>query len=156
MPKILFVCLGNICRSPMAEFVMKELVARRGLSSRYTIASAGTYGGTAGDSVHPGTKQKLAEHGISCKGKVAQKVMRKDYQEYDWIIGMEERNLQAMRGIFSGDAEGKIKKLMDFTAKGGDIEDPWYSGDFESTWQDVNAGCEGLLDMLEKPAKRKR
>ena len=149
MPKILFVCLGNICRSPMAEYVMKDLVKKHGVANRYTIDSAGTYGPNAGDPVHPGTRKILAEHSVPCPPRKARTLGRNDHEEYDWIIGMEESNLHAIARIFHGRGHEKIRKLLDFTPKGGDIDDPWYTDDFESTWRDVQEGCQGLLRALE-------
>ena len=153
MVKILFVCHGNICRSPMAEFVMKDLVRRAGLETQFTIRSAATSSEELGNPVYPPARRKLAEHGISCGGKTASQLRREDYTEYDLLIGMDQANLRNMRRICGGDAEGKIRLLMDYTDRPGDVADPWYTGDFETTWQDVLDGCRGLLEHLVKKEK---
>ena len=145
MVKILFVCHGNICRSPMAEFVMKDLVKREGLEEEFSIASAATSTEEIGNSVYPPARRKLAEHGIGCAGKIARQMTRRDYQEYDWLIGMDTANLRNMRRICGGDPENKIHLLLDFTDRPGEVADPWYTGNFDATWRDVSEGCEGLL-----------
>ncbi len=149
MTRVLFVCMGNICRSPMAEFVLKDMVEKKGLADRFEIASAGTSAEELGNPVHRGTRAKLREHGIGCEGKTARLLTRSDYDRYDLLIGMEERNCRAMLKALGGDPEGKVRRLLDFTGHGKDIEDPWYTGDFEATWRDVKDGCEGLLRALE-------
>ncbi len=145
MKKILFVCHGNICRSPMAEFVMKDMVRQAGLQEQFYIESAATSTEEIGNEVYPPAKRKLAENGISCKGKTARQMTRSDYDRFDLLIGMDEWNLRNMHRICGGDPEGKIHKLLDFTARGGDVADPWYTGDFEATWRDVNEGCREIL-----------
>jgi len=145
MKKILFVCHGNICRSPMAEFVMKDMVRQAGLQDQFYIESAATSTEEIGNEVYPPAKRKLAENGISCKGKTARQMTRSDYDSFDLLIGMDEWNLRNMHRICGGDPEGKIHKLLDFTARGGDVADPWYTGDFEATWRDVNEGCREIL-----------
>ena len=150
MLKILFVCLGNICRSPMAEFVMKDLVAKEGLADRFEIASAATSNEEYGNPVYPPAQRKLAEHGISCKGKTARQMTAADYDEYDLLVGMDTSNLRNMQRICGGDRLGKISLLLDYTARPGSVADPWYTGDFEATWRDVNEGCAGLLRHLKK------
>ena len=149
MKKILFVCHGNICRSPMAEFVMKDLVEKAGLADRFHIESAATSTEEIGCEVYPPAKRKLAEHGISCKGKTARQMTRSDYNRFDLLIGMDSYNIRNMTRICGDDPEGKIKKLLDYTARGGDVADPWYTGDFEATWRDVSEGCERLLESLQ-------
>lgn len=149
MVKILFVCHGNICRSPMAEFVMKELVKKARLESQFQISSAATSTEEIGNPVYPPARRKLAEHGIGCSGKTARQITRADYDQYDLLIGMDSANLRNMRRICGGDPDGKIHVLMEYTDRPGDVADPWYTGDFESTWQDVLAGCSGLLELLE-------
>ena len=124
MTKVLFICHGNICRSPMAEFVMKDLVAKAGLSDKFEIASAATSTEEIGNPVYPPARRKLAEHGISCEGKTARQMTRRDYETYDYLIA------------------------MDHTRRPGDVADPWYTGDFEATWQDVLEGCTALLEEL--------
>ena len=149
MKKILFVCHGNICRSPMAEFVMKDLVQKAGLSDHFYIESAATSTEEIGNEVYPPAKRKLAEHGISCKGKKARQMTRSDYQRFDLLIGMDDWNIRNMTRIAGGDPEGKIHKLLDYTARKGDVADPWYTGDFDATWRDVTEGCRELLKSLE-------
>ena len=148
--KILFVCHGNICRSPMAEFIMKDLVEKAGKSEKYEIASAATSTEEIGNSVYPPARQKLAEHGISCKGKTARQITRADYSYYDLIIGMDTYNMRNMLRCFGGDDEGKVHKLMDFTSRKGDVADPWYTGNFDATWRDCLEGCTELLKRLEE------
>ena len=144
MKKILFVCHGNICRSPMAEFIMKDMVEKAGLQDEFYIESAATSTEEIGNEVYPPAKRKLAEHGISCKGKTARQMKRSDYERFDLIIGMDEWNIRNMTRICGGDPEGKIRKLLDYS----DVADPWYTGNFEATWQDVTEGCECLLKLL--------
>jgi protein-tyrosine phosphatase len=146
--KILFICHGNICRSPMAEFVMKQLVKNEGLEGQFEIASAATSTEEIGNPVYPPARRKLAEHGIGCEGKTARQMTRSDYQYYDYIIAMDRNNLRNLKRMFGEDTEHKISLLMDFTQRPGDVADPWYTGDFEATWQDVSEGCKGLLDYL--------
>ena len=145
MKKILFVCHGNICRSPMAEFVMKDLVRKAGLESQYHIESAATSTEELGNEVYPPAKRKLAEHSISCKGKTARQMTRNDYNRFDLLIGMDDWNIRNMQRICGGDPEGKIHKLLDYTYRTGNVADPWYTGDFEATWRDVLEGCQALL-----------
>ena len=146
--RILFVCHGNICRSPMAEFVMKDLVEKAGVAQQFLIESAATSTEEIGNSVYPPARRKLAEHGISCQGKTARQMTRLDYSRYNLLIGMDSWNIRNMRAISGGDPEGKIRMLMDYTNRPGDVADPWYTGDFEATWRDVLEGCEALLSQL--------
>ena len=146
--KILFVCLGNICRSPMAEFVMKDLVEKAGLQNQFYIESAATSTEEIGNEVYPPARRKLAEHGIGCKGKTARQMTRADYDRFDLLIGMDAWNIRNMNRICGDDPQGKIHQLMDYTNRPGDVADPWYTGDFETTWRDVLEGCEGLLASL--------
>ena len=148
MIKVLFVCHGNICRSPMAEFVMKHLVKEAGLSGRFEIASAATSTEELGNPVYPPARRKLLEHGIRCDGKRARQLTRADYQKYDVLIGMDHANIRNMHRICGGDPDGKMHMLLDYTARPGSVADPWYTGDFEATWRDVEAGCKGLLRAL--------
>lgn len=150
MIKILFVCHGNICRSPMAEFVMKDLVEKAGMKDRFHIESAATSTEEIGNPVYPPARRKLAEHGISCAGHAARQLTRKDYDQFDWLIGMDFANLRNMRRMCGGDEQEKIHLLMDYTHRPGEVADPWYTGNFEATWQDVREGCEGLLQYLTK------
>ena len=147
--RILFVCHGNICRSPMAEFVMKDLVKKAGLESHFFIESAATSTEEIGNDVYPPAKRKLAEHDISCKGKTARQMTRADYQRFDLLIGMDDWNIRNMTRIVGGDPESKIHKLLDYTTRRGDVADPWYTGDFEATWRDVEEGCKELLKSLK-------
>jgi protein-tyrosine phosphatase len=148
MIKILFVCHGNICRSPMAEFVTKNMVQRLGRSDEFEIASAATSTEELGNPVYPPARKKLAEHGIGCDGKIARQIKASDYNYYDLLIGMDEANLRSMERCFGGDPEGKIYSLLSFAGRSEAISDPWYTGDFEATWQDVNQGCTALLNRL--------
>lgn len=148
MTKILFICHGNICRSPMAEFVMKDLVKKAGMADQFRIASAATSTEEIGNPVYPPARRKLAEHGISCDGHAARQLTRQDYDAYDYLIGMDSANFRNMNRICGGDRDGKISLLMNHTSRPGSVADPWYSGDFEATWQDVLEGCQGLLKEL--------
>ena len=150
MYKILFVCHGNICRSPMAEFVMKDIVAKAGKSDEFVIASCATSTEEIGNPVHYGTKRKLAEVGISCDKKRAVQLTKSDYDRYDYLIGMDEWNIRNIKRITGGDPEGKIFKMMSFSGSSRDVADPWYTGDFEATWKDVTEGCQGLLEYILK------
>jgi len=141
MKSILFVCHGNICRSPMAEYVMKYLVEQAGLTNQYMIASAATSTEEIGNPVYPPARRKLAEHGIRCEGHAARQLTRADYSRFDLLIGMDQWNLRNMERICGGDPEGKIRPLL----YDKDVADPWYTGDFEATWQDVLKGCQSLL-----------
>ena len=149
MKKLLFVCHGNICRSPMAEFVMKALVQEQGLSYCYEIASAATSTEEIGNPVYPPAQQMLAAHGISCAGKTARQMTMQDYAYYDLLIGMDHANLRNMRRICGGDPDGKLHLLLDYTNRPGEVADPWYTDDFQATWEDVTEGCQGLLKTLE-------
>ena len=148
MTKILFVCLGNICRSPMAEMILRDMVRRRGLEAEFVIASAATSTEEIGNPVYPPARRMLAAHGIDCAGKRAVQLTRADYDRYDLLFGMEQRNVQRMRAICGGDPAGKIARLLDGTPRPRDIADPWYTGDFQSTWDDLLEGCTALLDRL--------
>ncbi len=152
MTRILFVCHGNICRSPMAEFVMKDLVNQTGLESCFTIASAATSTEEIGNPVYPPARRKLAEHGIRCDGHAARQLRKADYDRWDLLIGMDGANFRNMHRICGGDPAGKIHLLLDYTDRPGDVADPWYTGNFEATWRDVDNGCRGLLDALGYPA----
>lgn len=149
MIKILFVCHGNICRSPMAEFIMKDLVARAGLSDRFEIASAATSTEELGNEVYPPARRKLAEHGLGCEGKTARQMTRADYQHYDYLIAMDRMNLRNMRPFVGDDPQGKVSLLMSYAGQQREVADPWYTGDFETTWQDLNEGCRALLSTLQ-------
>ena len=149
MTKILFVCHGNICRSPMAEFVMKELVRRAGLEAEFEIHSAATSAEELGNPVYPPARRKLHEHNIDCTGKTARRITKDDYENFDLIVGMDNANMQNMGRVFGGDSEKKLSLLLDHAGREGQsVADPWYTGDFEATWQDVLSGCMGLLAKL--------
>ena len=148
MIKVLFICHGNICRSPMAEFIMKDMVKKAGLEAEIVVASAATSAEELGNPVHWGTRQKLAEVGISCKGKTARQMTKRDYQDYDLLIGMDRANIRNMMRIAGGDPDGKIHYLLEYAGKSRDIADPWYTGDFEATYRDVVEGCSALLETL--------
>ncbi len=153
MIKILFVCHGNICRSPMAEFVLKDMVQKEGIANEFYIASAATSTEEIGNPVHHGTRSKLAQVGISTTGKYAVQMKRSDYQEYDYIIGMDSWNYRNMLRIAGKDKEKKISLLLDYTEHPRDVADPWYTGDFEKTYEDVLAGCQGFLAFLRQQGK---
>ena len=148
MIKVLFCCHGNICRSPMAEFVMKDLVKKAGLEHEFSIASAATSTEEIGNPVYPPARRKLAEHGIGCAGHAARQLRRDDYDRWDYLIGMDSANLRNMHRICGGDPAGKISLLLDWTDHPGSVADPWYTGDFEATWQDVLEGCRNLLEQI--------
>ena len=154
MPKLLFVCHGNICRSPMAEFVMKNLVREAGVEGQFQIASAATSTEEIGNPVYPPARRELARHGISCEGKRSIRLKREDYGAYDLLLGMDQWNLRNMERMLGGDPEGKIHLLMDYSRHPGqEVADPWYTGDFETTYRDVLEGCEGLLSHLTQHQK---
>ena len=150
MIKILFVCHGNICRSPMAEFFMKKLVKEEGLEKEYLIESAATSTEELGNPVHYGTKQVLRKYNIDCSQKRAVQINKSDYAKYDHIIGMDSWNIRNMKRIFGEDKQSKISLLLDYTNTPGDVADPWYTGNFDATERDVMAGCKGLLERLKK------
>lgn len=146
MTSILFVCHGNICRSPMAEFIMKDLVEKAGREDEFYIESAATSTEELGNSVYPPARRKLAEHGISCKGKTARQVRRSDYEKFDLIVCMDHYNIRNIGRIIPDDPEGKICLLMNFTNRPGtEVADPWYTDNFEATWRDCLEGCKGIL-----------
>ena len=148
--KILFICHGNICRSPMAEFVMKDLIKKQNLSDCIHVASAATSREEIGNPVHYGTRNKLAQYGISTKGKYAVQMTMQDYREYDYLIGMDGWNLRNMRRMTGDDPLHKMSLLLDYTERPGDIADPWYTGNFDDTYRDVLEGCQGLLRYLRE------
>ena len=150
MIKVIFVCHGNICRSPMAEFVMKDMVKKAGRERDFQIASAATSTEEIGNGVYPPARRKLAEHGIRCDGHASRQLTCRDYDAYDLLIGMDQANLRNMQRICGGDPENKIHRLLDFTHRPGDVADPWYTGDFEATWRDVTEGCREVLAYIEK------
>ena len=152
MIRVLFVCYGNICRSPMAEFIFKDMIEKKGISDEFIVASAATsseeiYNGV-GNPVYPPAREELRRHGISCEGKRAMQLCRADYERYDHIIGMEDVNIRYMLKILGGDPDNKLSKLLDYTDRGGNISDPWYTGDFVTTYNDILEGLEGFLEYL--------
>ena len=148
MIKILFLCHGNICRSTMAEYVMKHLVRKAGREGEFFIDSAATSTEEIGAPVHHGTRRKLAQMGVPCGDHRARQVTWADYQTSDLIIGMDSANIRNLHRMLKGDPEGKIRKMLDYTDRPGDVADPWYTGDFDATWRDVLEGCAGLLEQL--------
>lgn len=149
MIKVMFVCHGNICRSPMAEFVLKDMVKKAGLEDSFVIASSATSREEIGNPVHHGTRNKLAEYGISTNGKYAIQLTRADYDRYDYILAMDSFNIRNIMRIIGEDSLGKVYKLLDF-AGGGDIADPWYTGNFDVTYDDIVRGCEAFLGKVIK------
>ena len=148
MIKVLFICHGNICRSTMAESVMTHLLAQRDLSDCFTVASAATSREEIGNPPHYGTVHKLKQVGIPVVPHRAVQMTKEDYAKYDYLIGMDSANIRNMTRIAGGDPEGKIYKLTSFAGRSGDIADPWYTGNFDETYDDVLAGCEGLIEYL--------
>ena len=148
MTKILFICHGNICRSPMAEFIMKDLVTKAGLSEQFEISSAATSTEEIGNPVYPPARRKLTEHGIDCSGKRARQLTNADYNRYDLLIGMDQANLRNMHRICGSDYGEKMHLLMEYTNRPGEVADPWYTRDFDATWCDVEDGCQGLLTLI--------
>ncbi len=148
MIKILFVCHGNICRSPMAEFVLKQKVKERGVAADFHIESAATSNEEIGNPVYPPARKKLAEHGIRCDGKTARRMRKEDYAQYDYIIGMDGENRYDMKRIAGGDPDGKISCLMDYTDRPREVADPWYTRNFDATWNDVCEGCDAFLEYI--------
>ena len=150
----MFVCHGNICRSPMAEFIMKKITEDAGLQDEFCIKSSATsteeiWNGK-GNPVYPPAKAELKKHGILSDGKYAVQLKKNDYEKYDMFIGMDSANIRNMRRIFGNDKDEKIFKLMSFCGCGNDVADPWYSGDFETTYNDIFKGCKALLEYLKK------
>ena len=148
MTKIMFVCLGNICRSPMAELIFKKIIKDMGKEDKFYVESSATSYEEIGNPIYPPAVKKLSEYGISAKGKTAKHLEQSDYEKFDYIIGMEERNIRAIKRIFKTESDNKIYKLLDF-AGGGDIADPWYTNDFQKTYDDILKGCAGLLNYIK-------
>jgi len=147
--KVMFVCHGNICRSPMAEFVLKDIVSKNGVSDRFVIKSSATSTEEIGNPVHHGTRNKLREHNISCEGKYAVQLKKSDYAEFDYIICMDSWNIRNIMRIVGNDSMGKIFRLLDFTErKGQDIADPWYTGNFNETYNDILEGCNAFFEFI--------
>lgn len=150
MIKIMFVCHGNICRSPMAEFIFKDLVKKKGIEKEFYICSAATSTEEIGNSVYPPAKRKLKMNGINCEGKTAVQITYKDYEKYDYIIGMEKINIQNIIRIIREDSKHKVFRLLDFTDNKKDIDDPWYTGNFDITYDEIYEGCTELLKYIIK------
>ena len=148
MKKIMFVCHGNICRSPMAEFIFKDMLVKKGIQDDFFVASSATSTEEIGNPVYPPAKAELAKHGISCEGKRAVQITRSDYDKYDLFVVMDSNNLRNISRIFGDDPKCKVHKLMDYTGRGGDVADPWYSYRFDVAYQDIYEGCEALLKTL--------
>ena len=150
--RIMFICLGNICRSPMAEIIFRDLVKEAGRDDEFVIASSATSSENVwngvGAEVYPPAKRILAQHGLSTDGKRAVQLTAADYGKYDLFICMDSSNVRNAKRILGGDPEGKLRLLMDYTKRPGDVSDPWYTGDFETAYRDISAGCQGLLDLL--------
>ena len=154
MIRILFVCHGNICRSPMAEFIFKDLAEKQGIADRFVVSSSATsteeiWNGI-GNPVYPPAKAELAKHGLSCNGKRAVQLEKNDYDKYDLFVGMDSANIRNMLRIFGSDPDGKVRKLMDYTDRGGDVADPWYSYRFDVAYRDILEGCTALLEAVIK------
>lgn len=147
MKRILFVCHGNICRSPMAEYIMKDLVSKAGRDADFYIESAATSTEEIGNPVYPPARRKLAENGIRCDGHAARQITRRDYDRLDLIVCMDQMNLRWISRIIPSDPEDKIHLLLDFTDRtpGTEVADPWYTGNFDATWRDCVEGCEAIL-----------
>lgn len=153
MIRVMFVCLGNICRSPMAEFLLKDLVKKEGLEKEFYIASAATSTEEIGNPVHYGTRNKLKEYGISTDGKRAIRLEKEDYEKFDYFLGMDQVNIRNMKRILGKEEENKIYRLLDFSNNPRDIADPWYTGNFNKTYKDVVEGCEGFLKYVHRSWK---
>ena len=148
MFKIMFVCHGNICRSPMAEFVFLDMIKQRGLLDRITAMSSATSTEEIGNDIHHGTRRILDKYGIHYRHREAVQLTRADYEKYDLFVGMDSANIRNMLRIFGSDPDGKVVRLLDLTDHPGDVADPWYTGNFEITYRDVTCGCEALIDFL--------
>ena len=148
MTKILFICHGNICRSPMAEFVMKKLVSDSGMADKFYIESAATSREEIGNPVYQPVRKLLASYGIDTSGKTARQMTKVDYDRFDYIVAMDRNNLRNMERIIGKDDENKVSLLLHHAGIDRDVADPWYTRDFEATWDDVNAGCKALLKKI--------
>ncbi len=153
MIRVLFICHGNICRSPMAEFIFRDMVDKRGLGAQFFVASAATSREEIGNPVYPPAKRKLKEHGIDPAGKTARQMTAGDYRDFDYLLAAERYNIRNMERITGGDPEHKIYRLLDFSDRPRDIADPWYTGDFDEAWDDIVEGCRAFLAWLKKEGK---
>jgi len=150
MIKVLFICHGNICRSPMSEFIFRDMVHKRGLSDCFSIASAATSREEIGNPVYPPARRILKEHGIDCSGKTARQMTKADYTEYDYLLAAETYNIRNMMRILGSDPDKKVHRLLDYSDRPRDIDDPWYTGDFKVAYSDIVEGCEAFLKYLKK------
>ena len=148
MTKVMFVCHGNICRSPMAEFIFKDLIKKRGVADRFVVASCATSSEELGNPVYPPARRELAAHGLDCSGKYAVQLKKNDYDAWDLFILMDDNNVRNMLRTIGSDPQGKMHKLLDYTSRGGNVADPWYYGNFDVTYADILEGCTALLDSL--------
>ena len=149
MIKVLFICHGNICRSPMGEFILKKMVKEKGLADKFEIASAATSTEEIGNPVYPPAKRKLKEHGIDCSGKYAVQLKRSDYDRYDYFLCMDNRNIQNTLRIFGSDPEEKVSLLLSYCGERREVADPWYTDDFDTSYDDIWRGCSAFLEKLE-------
>ncbi len=149
MIKILYICLGNICRSPMAEYITKDLLNKAQLSSSFEVASAATSSWEIGNPVYPPAREKLKEHGIDCTGKKARQLTIDDYDYYNYLVVMDESNLKDVIRLTNNDPQDKVSLLLSHIGQNRAVKDPWYTGDFEATWNDILMGCEALIDELK-------
>ena len=152
MIRILFICHGNICRSTAAHMILQKMVLEAGYGDEFLIDSAATSTEELGNEVYPPARRKLAEHGIGCKGKRARQMTRSDYDRFDLLIGMDQWNIRNMTRICGGDPDGKIRMLMSYTSRPGEVADPWYTGNFDATYDDVLEGCTALLSAIRRGA----
>lgn len=154
MIKIMFICHGNICRSPMAEFIFKKMLRENGLSESVFVSSCATSTETIwhgqGETVYPPAARELTSHGIDCSEKRSVQLKKADYDKYDLLICMDSANVRNALRILGSDPQNKLCKLMDFTSRPGDVADPWYTGDFATTYRDITDGCAALLEKLKK------
>ena len=155
MVKILFVCHGNICRSPMAEFIFEHLALQAGCRDMFAVSSAATSAEEVGSPVYPPARRMLEKHGIACAGKTARQMTAADYRAHDLLIGMDQANLRNMHRICGGDPEGKIRTLLSWAGRTDDVADPWYTRDFQAAWDDIFEGCAALLHALTANTDRK-
>jgi len=153
MVRILFVCYGNICRSPMAEFICKDRVEKRGLADSFHIESRGTSTEELGNPVYPPAREELAKHGIRCDGKVSIQLTKEDYDAFDWLFAMDERNIRAIDRLTGGDPQGKVHRMMERTSRPGEVDDPWYTHQYDVTYRDILEGVTAWLDVIlsQKP-----
>ena len=146
--KIMFVCHGNICRSPMAEMIFRDMLRQRGMTERFEVCSRATSTEEIGNPVYPPAREELLRHGLTCEGKRSVQVIKQDYDRYDLLICMDQRNIQNLLRIVGADTKNKIRLLMDFTPYGGEVADPWFFGNFDRTYQQIEEGCRFLLEYL--------